>query len=148
MAEDAECIPGTDLVNNRTHERVPRRTTQLKEEKLWQKCMLREKSTNVARHRTDKNQLDDSPGVGKPLVEATISEVLGTTPVADDDFARAWRGELGRELCGMAEDLRQNPAMNTMSSEEMRWMDEQVRYSTAAIAWDHVLKQREWCSLR
>ena len=36
-------------------------------------------------------------------MEGTSSEVDGTSAVADDVIARAWGGEIGRELCEMAE---------------------------------------------
>ena len=31
--------------------------------------------------------------------------------------------------------------MNTMSSEDMRWLDEPVLFSEAGPAWDHLIKQ-------
>ena len=103
-------------MNNMTQEHMTRRVRQLEEEKLCAKCNPRKNSTNVARNQ--RNQLDNSPGGGKPLVQGTSSEVVGTTSVADDVFAGARGGELGRELCGMAEVLK-DTVMNTMCSEQM-----------------------------
>ena len=64
-----------------------------------------------------------------------------TEQLADDVFAGAWSGELGRELCGIAEAPEKNTVMNTLSSEEVRWMDELTRHSTAGPPWDDLIKQ-------
>ena len=42
----------------------------------------------------------------------------------------------------MAEAVGKNTVMNIMSPEKLRWMDEQVRYSTAGSAWDHFIWQQ------
>ena len=44
--------------------------------------------------RTERSQLNNSPGGGTPLVEGTRSEVVGRTAVIEDVFAGAWSCEL------------------------------------------------------
>ena len=127
-----------NLVNNMIQERG----RQLKEEMLFAE-MQASKELDKRRKTPEqkRSQLDNSFGGGKPFIEGTSSEVDGTSSVVDDVFAGAWGGELGRELCGMAESHGKNTMMSTMSSEEVRWMDEQVRCSTAGPAWDHLIEQ-------
>ena len=72
--------------------------------------------------------------------EGTSPEVDGTSSVTDDVFTTAWSGKLSRELCGMAE-ARGETAMSTVSSDEMSWIDKQVRHSTVGSGWNHLTEQ-------
>ena len=110
------------LANNMT-----RRIRQLEEENLLAEMQ--------ASKELDKRCKTPSLGGGNPLVEGTSPEAAGTSSVADDLF-----GELGRELCGMA-DAHGKTTTSTMSSNEMSWIDEQVLHSTAGPAWDHLTKR-------
>ena len=53
--------------------------------------------------RTEKSHLNYSIGGGEHRAEGTSQGVEGTNTITDDVFAKAWDGEFGRELCGMAE---------------------------------------------
>ena len=118
-----------NLVNNKTQERMTRRIWQLDNEKLFAEVQASLKTmnkTNTSHNertrqtshdtRPERSQLDNSPGGGKHLVGGANSEMVGTTSVADDVFAGACGGGLGRELCGMAEALGKNTVMIAMSS--------------------------------
>ena len=60
-----------------------------------------------------------------------LSEQLQLPTTSLQERAAASSAESTAE---MAEALRENTVMNTMSSEEMTWMDEPVRYNTAGPA--------------
>ena len=95
-----------NLENNMTQERLTRRIKQLEAE----------------------NMFDNSTGEEKSGAEGASLGIDGTSPVVDEAFARVWRGEIGKEFCGIADALRKN-TMSTMSSDEMACTDEQARHS-------------------
>ena len=106
VADDAACSPGTEPGNNMTQERLTRRIKQLEAENLF----------------------DNSTGEEKSGAEGASSGIDGTSPVVDEAFARVWRGEIGKEFCGMADARRKN-TMSTVRSDEMAWAEEQARHS-------------------
>ena len=71
------------------------------------------------KHRTKRDQLDNTFRRRKHLIERTNSEVDRTSSVVDGVSAGAWSGELDRELCGLAEAHGKNTVMSTLSSAEM-----------------------------
>ena len=91
VVEDAKRLPGTNSGKqydpgtcDKTHQAAP-----------GGRALRRNASVERTRRtpqdtRTERSQLNDSLGGGKPLVEGTSSEVDGTSSVADDVFARAW----------------------------------------------------------
>ena len=81
-----------NLVNNMTQERMTRRIRQLEEETLFAEMQA---SKELDQRRKTPKQ--------KGVSSTTSPEADGTSSVADDLFARAWGGELGRKLCGTAE---------------------------------------------
>ena len=95
-----------NLENKMTQERLTRRIKQLEEENLF----------------------DNSTGEEKSGAEGASSGIDGTSPVVDEAFARVWRGEIGKEFCGIA-DARRTNTMSTMRSDGMAWTDEQRRHS-------------------
>ena len=66
-----------------------------------------------------------------------VWKVDGTSTTPDDVFARARGGELGRELCGMADTCGET-TMSTLSNEEPSWFEDQVRHSAAGLSWDRL----------
>ena len=95
-----------NLENNMTQERLTRRIKQLEAENLF----------------------DNSTGEEKSGAEGASSGIDGTSPVVDEAFASVWRGEIGKEFCGMADARRKN-TMSTVRSDEMAWAEEQARHS-------------------
>ena len=147
VAEDAERIPGTEpgkQDDSRTYDKTH-------QTKRGGKAIRGNASNERARQETqdaltESSQLNHSIGGGKPLVEGTSPLVDGTNSVTDDVFARAWSGEVGRELCGTAETTREI-TMNIFISEEMRSIEKQVAHGAAVSAWEH-LSERDWCLQR
>ena len=88
---------------------------QHEEEKLFAEMQA---SKELHKRRKTPEQFDSSLGGGKPFVGGTSSEADGTCAAADDVFARVCGGELGRELCRMAEDHRKNTMVSTVRSGE------------------------------
>ena len=86
---------------------------------------------------TERSQLKHSLGGGEQRAEGTSQEVDGASTTTDGVFARAWGGELGRELCGMA-DACGETTMSTLSTEETSWLEDQVRHCTAGLSWDRL----------
>ena len=82
---------------------------------------------------TERSQLKHSLGGGEQRAEGTSQEVDGASTTTDGVFARAWGGELGRELCGMADACGE-----TLSTEETSWLEDQVRHCTAGLSWDRL----------
>ena len=101
-----------NLENNMTQERLTRRIKQLEAENLF----------------------DNSTGEEKSGAEGASSGIDGTSPVVDEAFARVWRGEIGKEFCGMADARRKN-TMSTARSDEMAWAEEQARHSPKVPHW-------------
>ena len=95
-----------NLENNITEERLARRIKQLEGENLF----------------------DNSTRIENSGVEGASLGMDGTSPVVDEAFAREWRGEIGKEFCGIA-DAQRKSTMSTMSPDEMAWTDEQARHS-------------------
>ena len=104
-----------NLENNMTQERTARRIRQLEEEKLFADMQASKELDK--RHKTPGHKEASSITV---LEEENISlneQVRKLTEqVADDVFARAWSGELGKELCGTAE-ARGETTLSTLNSE-------------------------------
>ena len=99
VAEDAERLPGTKSATQYD----PRTYDETHQAARGEDSVRRNASVARTRQtpqdtRTDRSQLHNSVGGGKTVVEGTSSDVDGTSSVADDILARAWGGELGREL--------------------------------------------------
>ena len=125
-----------------SQERVTRRIRQL-EKKLFAEMQASERTQQTLQNtRTGRSQLDNSPG-GETLSfkeqVRKLTEQLQS--VADDVFARAWGGELGRELCRMAEPLGKNAVLNTISfrGDEVDGRTVAIQYSWTS--WGHLIKQ-------
>ena len=139
MAGDAECMPRTKP-GEQHDPRTCDKTHQAARggEALRGNANLEKIRQTRQDGRTERSELHNSP------VEGTTSEAVRTTAVHDNVFAGPWDGELGRELCGVTEASGKNTVMSTMISEEMSWMDEQLRYGTTGHAWDLLIN----CSLK
>ena len=141
VAEDAEPIPGTEpgkQHDSRTCDK-PHQTTG-GGKAIRGNASIERPRQEAQDARTEGSQLNHSIGGGKPLVKGTSPEVDGTCSVTDDVSARAWGGEFGRELCGMAETHGET-AMSTLSSDEMSSVEKHVTRSTAGSAWDYLTER-------
>ena len=106
----------TYLENNMTEERMTRRIKQLEGEKLFAEMQA---SKTQDSHK-ERSHLKHSLGGGEQRAEGASREVDGTSTTTGDVFARARGGELGRELCGMADTCGET-TMSTLSNEETSW---------------------------
>ena len=136
VAEDAKCLSGTEpgkqygtRTDDKTHQTARGGKTIRRSANIERS---RQKTQDT---RTERSHLNYDIGGGEHRAEGTSQGVEGTSTITDDVFARAWGGEFGRELCGMAE-TRGEGAMSTLSAEEASWIENQVRHSTAGSAWD------------
>ena len=105
-----------NLENNMAQQRMTRRIRQLEEEKLFAENASIERTRQQTQDsRTERSHLNFGIGGGEHRAEGTSQGVEGTNSISDDVFARAWGGEFGRELCGMAETRGEN-TMSTLST--------------------------------
>ena len=141
VAEDAECIPG-----NKSGKQYDSRTDD-KTHQTARGGKATRGNASVERTRskaqdsqTGGGQLKHSLGGGEQRAEGTSQEVDGASTNTDSVFARAWSGELGRELCGMA-DACGETTMSTLSTGDTSWSEDQVRQCTAGLSWDRLTEQ-------
>ena len=123
-----------NLENKKVQERMTRRIKQLEEEKLFAEMQAskevdKRRKTPEQKGATSTTILEEENTALKEQVRELKEQVHFT----DDVFARAWGGEFGRQLCGMAE-TRGEKTMSTLSTEEASWIENQVRHSTAGSA--------------
>ena len=127
VAGDAECIPG-----NKTGKQYdPRADDKTQQTARGGKTIRGNASIESTRSetqdsQTERSQLKHSLRGGEQRAEGASQEVDGKSTTTDGVFARAWGGELGRELCGMA-DACGETTMSTLSTEETSWLEDQVR---------------------
>ena len=120
VVEDAERIPG----NKSGKQRVSRTDDKTHQTARGGKAIRGNASFERTRSetqdsQTERRQFKHSLGGGE-LAEGTSKEVDGASITADSVFARAWGGEFGRELCGMA-DASGETTMSTLSSSAAAW---------------------------
>ena len=141
VAEDAKCISGTESGKQygaRTDDKTYQTTRGGKT--IRRNASIERTRQKTQDSRTERSHLNYDIGGGEHRVEGTSQGVEGTSTITDDVFARAWGGEFGRELCGMAE-TRGEKTMSTLSTEEASWKENQVRHGTAGSAWDFLTEQ-------
>ena len=141
VAEDAKCISGTESgkhygtrTDDMTHQTARGGKTIRRNASI---ARTRQKTQDS---RTERSHLYCDIGGGEHRAEGTSQRVERTKTITDDVFARAWGGEFGRELCGMAETCGEK-TMSALSTEEASWIENQVRHTTAGSAWEFLTEQ-------
>ena len=141
VAEDAKCISGTESgkqygtrTDDMTHQTARGGKT------IRRNASIERTRQKTQDSRTERSHLNYDLGGGEHRAEGTSQGVERTNTITDDVFARAWGGEFGRELCGMAE-TRGEKTMSALSTEEASWIENQVRHTTAGSAWEFLTEQ-------
>ena len=141
VAEDAKCISGTESgkqygtrTDDKTHQTARGGKT------IRRNASIERTRQKTQDSRTERSHLNYDIGGGEHRAEGTSQGVERTNTITDDVFARAWGGEFGRELCGMAETCGEK-TMSALSTEEASWIENQVRHTTAGSAWEFLTEQ-------
>ena len=136
VAEDPECIPGNKS-GKQYDSRTDDKTHQTARKTIRGNASIERTRSKTQDSQTERSHLKHSLGGGEQRAEGACQEVDGTNTTTDGVFARAWGGEFGRELCGMADTCCET-TMSTSSNEETSWLEDQVRHSTAGLSWDRL----------
>ena len=121
--------------------KMARRTRQLKEEKRFAEILASkelDKSRKTPKQKAASSMtILEKENLSLSLAEGTSPEVDGQNTTTDDVFARAWGGEFGRELYGMADtcgETTTSALSNEETSYKMSWKEKQVTNRTTASA--------------